>query len=115
MSVQFAVQANMLTNIEFFFYDSNVKIVEFRIFFIANKWTFAHVGQTKKLSKQTGRTCLSGFRRPLILLRLRHKYVSNFLAPDRLIAYSIHKSARHNRITLDRITDRSNNEKKIKI
>ena len=51
MLVQFAVQANMLANIEFefkwflFFYDSNVKIVEFRMFF------YSHVGQTKKLSK----------------------------------------------------------------
>ena len=70
MLVRFAVQANMLTTWNLnpnVFYDSNIKIVEFRMFFIANEWTFTHVGQTKKLSKQTGPTCwsdlLSGFRR----------------------------------------------------
>ena len=49
MLVQFAVQAKMLANMEF----------EFECFFIANEWTFTHVSQTKKLSKQTG------LRRPL--------------------------------------------------
>ena len=57
MLVQFVVQTNMLANMEFefecfFFYDSNVKIDEFRMFFIANEWTFTHVGQGNKLSKQ---------------------------------------------------------------
>ena len=61
MLVRFAVQANMLANMEFefecFFDDSNVKIVEF--FF--SKWMdILHMlVRQKKLSKQTGPTYLS--------------------------------------------------------
>ena len=35
--MRFVVQANMEFEFECFFYDSNVKIIEFRMFLIANK------------------------------------------------------------------------------
>ena len=61
MLVQFAVQAKMLANMEFEFecFFTIQMSKSFQMFFIVNEWTFTHVSQTKKLSKQTG------LRRPL--------------------------------------------------
>ena len=65
MMVRFVVQANMLASMEFefkcFFYDLNVEIVEFRMFFYkhdislnGNLHILVRQKNCQKLSKQTG-------------------------------------------------------------
>ena len=68
-----------------FFTIRKSKSYNFECLFIANEWTFTHVGQTKKLSKQTEQLCwsdlldnmLSGFRRLLYFSLKKKEIIAN--------------------------------------